>query len=118
MSRRTAARVTPGCDLFEQLEPFCAEAVLEQGKSSDVATRPRQALDESRADRIDNTHEHNRRHRANLLERPHRSARGSNNDFRRERDKLRRVMAAAVSVERAPANVDPRVASECPSPLL
>src|SRR5262249_21350790 len=105
-----------GRDLFEQLKPLSAEAVLEPAESGDVAARTRQALDESRADRIDNTHEYNR-HRAHLLERSHRSARRGNNDFRRERDKLRRV-TAAVSIERAPANVDPRVASECPSPLL
>ena len=107
-----------GRDLFEQLQPFAAEAVFEQAESGDVAARTRQVLDESRADRIDNTHEYNRHHRTHLLERSHRSARGSNNDFRRERDKLRRVMAAAVSIERTSANVDPRVASECPSQLL
>ena len=40
-------------DLLEQLQPFAANAVLEQGKSGDVAARPRQAFDEAGADRID-----------------------------------------------------------------
>src|SRR5262249_55093167 len=42
----------PGRDLLEQLEPFRADAELEQGKSSDVAAWPPQALDKAGADRI------------------------------------------------------------------
>ena len=51
-SRRTAARVTPRRDLFEQLQPFPAQAVFELHKAGGVAARPRQAVDEAGADRI------------------------------------------------------------------
>src|SRR5215468_1143810 len=63
-----------GRDLFEQLEPFSAEAVLEWGKSTGVAARTCQALDEPSANRVDDTHEHNRYRSGCLLERSHRGA--------------------------------------------
>ena len=39
-------------DLFEQLQPFSADAVFEIHKSGGVAVRPRQAADKAGADRI------------------------------------------------------------------
>ena len=44
-------------DLLEQLQPFPADAVFERHESSGVAARPRQALDEAGADRIDEDRE-------------------------------------------------------------
>ena len=35
-------------DLFQQLQPFCAQAVLEHEKAGGIAARPRQAGDEFR----------------------------------------------------------------------
>ena len=49
-----------GRDLFEQLQPFRADAVFELGKTGDVAARPRQARDEAGADRIRGLREHDR----------------------------------------------------------
>src|SRR5262249_1572351 len=45
-------------DLFEQLQPFPADAVFEQEETGDVAARPRQAFDKTSADRIDEIDEH------------------------------------------------------------
>src|SRR5262245_57326809 len=47
-------------DLFEQLQPFPADAVFEQEETGGVATRPRQAFDKTSADRIDEVGEHDR----------------------------------------------------------
>jgi hypothetical protein len=84
----------------------------------DVAARTRQAFDVPRADRIDNIHEHNRHRAGRLFERSQAGGRRNKNDFGRKRNKLRRVTAAAVGVDRAPANIDSCIASECLSPLL
>ena len=43
------------CDLFEQLQPFSADAVFELHETGGVAARLRQALDEAGADRIGDT---------------------------------------------------------------
>jgi hypothetical protein len=107
-----------GRDFFEQFEPFSAEGVLVQGKSSDVAARTRQALDEACANRVNDTHEHNRHRAGRLLERSHRCARRGENDLGRERDKFCRVSATALGIERAPTNVDPCVAPDRPAPFL
>src|SRR5262249_16617767 len=64
-----------GPDLFKQLQPFSAEAILEQGKSRGVAARTRQTFDEPGANRVNDTHEHNRHRSGRLLERSHRGAR-------------------------------------------
>ena len=42
-------------DLFEQFQPFPAQAVFELHKAGGVAARPRQAIDEAGADRIGDT---------------------------------------------------------------
>src|SRR5262245_50258416 len=47
-------------DLFEQLQPFPADAVFEQEETGGVAARPRQAFDKTPADRIDEIDEHDR----------------------------------------------------------
>src|SRR5262249_25632156 len=64
-----------GRNLLEQLEPFSAEGVLEQAKSSDVAARMCQALDVSGANRVDDSHKHNWYRAGRLLERSDRGAR-------------------------------------------
>jgi hypothetical protein len=47
-------------NLLEHLEPFRADAVFIRGKTGDVAARPRQTVDEARANRIGHDREHNR----------------------------------------------------------
>src|SRR5262245_15042484 len=105
-------------DLFEQFDPFSAQAVLEQRKSSDVAARLRQALDVSDSNRVDDTDEHNRHGAASLLQCSRDGARRGENDLGRKRDKFCRVSATALGIERAPTNVDPCVAPDRPAPFL
>jgi hypothetical protein len=59
-SRRTATRVTPGVDLFHQLQPLRANTVFREGKTGRIAARSRQARDELSTDRVRNQYEHNR----------------------------------------------------------
>src|SRR6516225_5368651 len=58
------SRMTPALvirrDLFQQLQPFRAQAVFEGGEAGGIATRPREAIDKASADRIGNDHEHDR----------------------------------------------------------
>jgi len=60
-----------GRDLFEQLQPFRADAVFEQDEAGGVAIRPRQAGDEAVADRINNANEDDRYRAGRLVQRPH-----------------------------------------------
>jgi hypothetical protein len=53
-------KLQQGHDLFEQLEPFRAQAVFEKREAGGVAARPRQTFNEARADWVDEIHEHNR----------------------------------------------------------
>jgi hypothetical protein len=53
-------KLQQGHDLFEQLEPFRAQAVFEHREAGGVAARPHQTFNEARADWVDEIHEHNR----------------------------------------------------------
>jgi|SRR5215207_7752284 len=57
-SRRIATRRHVWRDLLEQFQPFAAGAVFELREAGGVTTGPRQAFDESRADRIDDIDEY------------------------------------------------------------
>jgi hypothetical protein len=54
-------------DLFEQLQPFRADAVFVQHKTSSVAARPREGFHETGADRFGDLHE-NDRHSTSCLQ--------------------------------------------------
>ena len=47
-------------DLFEQLQPFRADAIFVQHKTSSVAARPRESFHETGADRFSDLHENDR----------------------------------------------------------
>src|SRR5262245_64509991 len=47
-------------DLFQQLQPFPADAVFELNKSGGIAARSRQAIDDGGADWVYDIDEHNR----------------------------------------------------------
>jgi hypothetical protein len=55
-------------DLPEQLQPLGAQAKFELGEAGGVGPRPRHALDEAGADRIDSLSHHDRHCVANLLQ--------------------------------------------------
>ena len=105
-------------DLLEQLQPFPADAVFEIHEPGGVAARPRQAVDEAGADRIDDDREHDRHGAGRLQQRPHgRGGRGQD-DVRRERGQFRRVPANLGGIGRGPAGVDAHVAADGPAQLL
>src|SRR4029079_1201793 len=59
-------------DLFEQFQPFSANAVFEFQKTGSVAPRPRQAVDQTATDWITRDREHDRHGTGNLLQPLHR----------------------------------------------
>src|SRR5262249_10572702 len=106
------------CNLLQQLKPLCANPVFELGKSSDITTGLRQAIDEAGTDWIDDVREHDGYSAGNLLQCPHARGRGCHEDIRRERDQFRRVFTMIVDVSRAwPASVDLHVATVDPTEL-
>ena len=117
-SRMTAARVMRGAISLSSSSHFPLITVFEQRKTGGVATGPRQALDEARADRIGDMHEHDRHGAGRLQQRPQRGAASGQDDVRCERDQFRRVSANAISIARAPAVFDPHVAADAPAQLL
>jgi hypothetical protein len=102
-------------DLLEQLQPFPADAVFESHETRGVAARPRQAVDEAAADRIDDDREHDRHGAGRLQQRPHWSGAMGQDDVRRERGQFRRVSANLGGIGAGPAGVDPHVAADDPA---
>src|SRR5215467_2256058 len=108
-----------GCDLFEQLQPFSADAEFEEwSKSGDVAARPRQAFDEAGSNRIGGPRKHDRHRASRLQQRRYYRASNSQDDVRRERDQFRRVSAEEFDIAPAPTILDPHVAADGPTQFL
>jgi hypothetical protein len=107
-----------GRNLFEQFQPFRAHAVFEQGESGGIAARPRQAVDEAGADRIDDGREHDRYGAGRLQQRPHGRGGMGQDDVGRERGQFRRVPANLGNIGRSPSCVDAHVAADGPARLL
>ena len=116
--RRTATRVRPRRDLFEQFQPFAAQAVFVVHETGGVAARPRQAVDEAGPDRIDDGREHDRHGAGRLQQRPHGRGGMGQDDVGRERGQFRRVLANLGGIGRGPAGVDSHVAADSPARLL
>src|SRR6266516_4153832 len=104
--------------LFEQFQPFPAHAVFEEGEPGSVAARPRQALDEAGADRVDDSREYDRHGTGCLLQRRHHRAGSRQDHVRRECDQFHGVSAAAHGIVRVPAIIDPHVAALVPAEFL
>jgi hypothetical protein len=105
-------------DLLQQLQPFSGQAVLEWHEAGGVAARPRQAVDEAGADRIDNGGEHDWNGARRLQQRRHGRGAGSQDDVRRKRGQFNRVFANALGIAAAPADVDLHVTAVGPTQLL
>ena len=87
-----AARVTPGAISLSSSSHF-ALIRIRNDKAGNVAARPRQALNEAGADRIDDLHEHDRHGAGRLQQRLHGRSAGGQDDVRRERNQFRRMFA-------------------------
>ena len=107
-----------GRDLLEQLKPFPRQAVIELVKTGGVAARPRQAVDEAGADRVDALSEHERHGAARLLQRRNGLAWTSQDDVRAEREQFHRLTTQARDIACAPAGINPHVAANGPSVFL
>ena len=105
-----------GRDLLEQFQPFPAHAEFEQRKSGDVAARPRQACDETGADRIGDTTNTTGICGVACLQRRHGESATDQDEIRRQRNQLRRVAGAVNSPSRR-AVLDPNVAAHDPAQL-
>jgi hypothetical protein len=107
-----------GRDLLEQLQPFPADAVFIQHKTSSVAARLREAIDEPGADRFGNLDEHDRHGTSRPQQRPRGCTGNSQDDVGRKCNQFRRVSANALGIARSPSYVDPQVAAVGPAQLL
>src|SRR5262249_60243661 len=107
-----------GCDLFEQLQPFTADAIFVNRKTGGVAPRPRQAFDEAGPNRIGGPRKHDRYGASRLQQRRYYRASTSQDDVRRERDQFQRVSAKEFGIARAPTILDPHVAADAPTQFL
>jgi hypothetical protein len=107
-----------GRNLFEQLQPFTADAIFVNRKTGGVAPRPRQAFDEAGPNRIGGPRKHDRHSASRLQQRRYYRASTSQDDVRRERDQFRRVSAEEFGIARAPTILDPHVAADGPTQLL
>src|SRR5262249_37528560 len=107
-----------GGDLFEQLQPFTADAIFVNRKTGGVAPRPRQAFDEAGPNRIRGPRKHDWHGASRLQQRRYYRASASQDDVRRERDQFRRISAEQFGIARAPTILDPHVAADGPPQLL
>ena len=104
-------------DLFEQLQPFAADAVFEIHETGGVAARPRQTVDVAGADRIEDDREHDRDGAGRLQQRPQGRRATGQDDVGRERGQFRRLSANFGGIGRGPAGVDLQVAADAPAQL-
>ena len=105
-------------DLPEQLQPLGAQAKFELGEAGGVGPRPRHALDEAGADRIDSLSHHDRHCVANLLQDECGRADPGHDHIRAKCDQIGRFFAQAGSIATAPAGVHPQVTADGPARLL
>src|SRR5262245_59210853 len=105
-------------DLFEQLQPFSADAVFVYTETGDITAGPRQTIDEAAADRINDGHEHDRHRAGRLLQRCDARTAARQDYIGRRRDQLRREFANTISIGRAPTVVDLHIAADGPAQLL
>jgi hypothetical protein len=104
-------------DLLEHFEPFRASVIV-VGEASGVATRVCQAVDEARADRINDDHEHDGHGAGDLLQRPSRRAAGGEDDLRLEGGKFGRIAACDLVIAAGPAVLDLDILPDSPAQLL
>ena len=119
-SRNTATRFVPGEISLSSSSHLAPMLYSNLHEASGIATRPREAGDYARSDRIDGGSEYDGDGAARLLQCSHNRNRRSQNDVWRERQQLRRVFTHAVGIEesRAPAIVDPHVSADDRTQLL
>src|SRR5262249_50310446 len=114
-SRRTAARFMLGAICLSSSSHFAPRLY---SYAMNVATRPRQTIDEAGADWIRDDREHNGHGSAHLEQRRHACIATRQDNIRRDRDQFRSMAANAVGVGGGPAGVELHVATNRPARLL
>src|SRR6516164_2057502 len=106
------------CQSLEKTEPLFSERKLKPGEARDIAARPRKACNKALADRIADSHEHDRYGVSHLPQCD--DARRSDGKYHLWRcaDKLRRVGLDACGVGASRAIVDLQVAALAPALFL
>src|SRR6516164_4064623 len=107
-----------GRDLLKQFQPFCADAVFERRKSSDVAAWAREAVNKAGADRIRHQHENDRHGASYLLQRSSGLLASGQDYVRRERDQFGRILPKTRYIAQGEAVVDLHIAALGPAQLL
>ena len=91
------------------------DGVFEGSEPGGIAARPRQAVDQDGADRVDHATEHDRHCACRLLHGGHVEAGIGDDGFRCERDQLRRGFSGSVDTACGPADVDARIVAVGPA---
>src|SRR5215472_7196427 len=106
------------CDLFEQVQPFYAHAVIDKHESSGVAARPGQTRDVTSADRVSNVYEYDRYRVCRLQQRRRCGAACRQQDVRRRRNQLPGVSPRVRHIAGTPTDIYLDVAVSGPAQLL
>src|SRR6266446_5429339 len=103
---------------YPYFEPFRAEAKVVPGKSGDVAARSGGTLDEAAADRVEDSHKHDRNRLGLLLQRGEDSGGIRQDRVRRKGNQLRGIGSRALGGTSGEANVEPSIACFDPAQIL
>ena len=105
-------------DHLEQFHPFPAQAVFKLDEASDIAARPRHALNVSVPDWVDALRENDRYGTGHLLQCKRGCADPRQDHIRPERNQFLCISAQTRSVADAPAIIDPQIALNRPTGFL
>jgi hypothetical protein len=104
--------------LFQQLEPFGSDRILECREAGDIATRMREALNQAAAHGVNDTREHDGNRAGRLLQSGYGLGGIGHDDVGREGHKLGGVAAIALILAGAPADIEVEIAAFDPAQLL
>ena len=104
-------------DLFQKLQPLSAQGPFEVDEAGDISAGPRQAVDESAADRIGDCDEYDRNGGCILLESGHRRGRDRHDHVRPQSRQLARVGSEPVIVAARPTLFEMDIAALGPTQL-
>src|SRR5262249_37700990 len=105
-------------DLLEQLQPFRAEAELEEEETGGIAARPRQAVDKAGTNWISDIHKHDGHAAGRMPESRECFAATGQDGIGSKRDQFPCVPAHALGIALSPTIVDAQVAAISPPRLL
>src|SRR5262249_23346953 len=105
-------------NLLEALQPLSAQTIFKVHEPGNVAPRPRDRRHESGPHWIGDLHEHDRYRLRDVLCRRCAHGAACEENVGRECNQLYRILARAINVVLAPANLDTQVAALGPSQLL